>query len=147
MVAGAYRGGGKGSIVPQAPNDYRGAKKSKQCHKHVLQYSRLHLLPKDIKFEHGGAKRASCPGRCLTSLRPLSSTCDKVWVSSPNWGCLFRIWLSKLVQLSPRSAASIRWEKLLYTSKPISKAGPNSWGCFHLKTNQEALMRQCFSQW
>jgi len=28
------------------------------------------LLPKDLKFEHGGAKLASGPGRNLTSLRP-----------------------------------------------------------------------------
>jgi len=29
------------------------------------------LLPKDLKFEHGGAKSVSCPGRHLTSLCPL----------------------------------------------------------------------------
>jgi len=33
-------------------------------------FNTVHLLPKDLKFEHGGAKLASCPGRCLTSLRP-----------------------------------------------------------------------------
>jgi len=55
------------------------------------------------------------------------------------------MWLSKLLQLSPRSAASIWWEKLLNTSKTISKTGPNSYGRFNLKTHQEALMRQCFS--
>jgi len=32
--------------------------------------STAHLLPKDLKFEHGGAKLSSCPGRHLTSLRP-----------------------------------------------------------------------------
>jgi len=48
-------------------------------------------------------------------------TCYKVWVSSPHWRSLLRMWLSKLLQLSPRSAASIWWEKLLYTSKTISK--------------------------
>jgi len=30
----------------------------------------LHLFPKDLRLEHGGAKLASCPGRHLTSLRP-----------------------------------------------------------------------------
>jgi len=29
-----------------------------------------HLLPKDLRFEHEGAKLASCPGRHLASLRP-----------------------------------------------------------------------------
>jgi len=28
------------------------------------------LLPKDLRFEHRGAKLASYPGRHLTSLRP-----------------------------------------------------------------------------
>jgi len=38
-------------------------------------FSRVHLLPKDLKFEHGGAKLASCPGLCLTSLRPCMLVC------------------------------------------------------------------------
>jgi len=29
-----------------------------------------YLLPKDLRFEHGGAKLVSCPGRNLTSVRP-----------------------------------------------------------------------------
>jgi len=33
-------------------------------------FSTVHLLPKDLRFEHGGAKLASFPGRHLTSLRP-----------------------------------------------------------------------------
>jgi len=33
-------------------------------------FNRVHLLPKDLMFEHGGAKLASCPGRHPTSLRP-----------------------------------------------------------------------------
>jgi len=44
------------------------AEKSQQCHKYFLQH--VHLLPKELSFEHGGAKPASCPGRHLTSLRP-----------------------------------------------------------------------------
>jgi len=30
----------------------------------------MNLLPIDLRFEHGGAKLASCPGRHLNSLRP-----------------------------------------------------------------------------
>jgi len=30
------------------------------------------LLPKDLRFEHGGAKLATCPGRHQTALRPCS---------------------------------------------------------------------------
>jgi len=33
-------------------------------------FNTAHLLPKKLRFEHGGAKLASCPGRHLTSLRP-----------------------------------------------------------------------------
>jgi len=33
-------------------------------------FKRVHLFPKDIRFEHGSAKLASCPQRHLASLRP-----------------------------------------------------------------------------
>jgi len=33
-------------------------------------FNTVHLLPKDLRFEHGGAKLASCPGRHVTSIRP-----------------------------------------------------------------------------
>jgi len=33
-------------------------------------FNTVYLLPKDLRFEHGGAKLASCPARYLTSLRP-----------------------------------------------------------------------------
>ena len=32
-------------------------------------FNKVHLLPKNLRFEHGGAKFASCPGRHFTSLR------------------------------------------------------------------------------
>ena len=50
-----------------------GAQKSQQCHKHSFQNSSLHLLPKDFRFEHGGANLVSCPRLHLTSLRPCTS--------------------------------------------------------------------------
>jgi len=82
---GVTIGGTKGGTIPRASNDYGGAeslrgarndcggrKKSQQCHKYLLKYSTL--LPKDLRFEHRGAKLASCPGRHLTSLRPCVTT-------------------------------------------------------------------------
>jgi len=54
-------------------------------------FNTVHLLPKDLKFEHGSAKLASCPGRHLTWLRPgyhaFSSNCfrSKILTSC----CLF----------------------------------------------------------
>jgi len=63
--------GGKGATIPQATNHYGGTEKSQQSHKYFLFFSILHLLSKNLRFEHGGAKLASCPGRHLTSLRPL----------------------------------------------------------------------------
>jgi len=33
-------------------------------------FNTVRLLPKDLSFEHEGAKLASCPGPHLTSLRP-----------------------------------------------------------------------------
>jgi len=36
-------------------------------------FNAVHWLPKDLNFEHGGTKLASCPGRHLTLLRPWPS--------------------------------------------------------------------------
>jgi len=33
-------------------------------------FNTVHLLPNNLRFEHEGAKLASCPGRNLTCLRP-----------------------------------------------------------------------------
>jgi len=33
-------------------------------------FNAVHLLPKELRFEYGGAKPVYCPGRHLTSLRP-----------------------------------------------------------------------------
>ena len=38
-------------------------------------FNAVHLLPKDLRFEHGGTKLASCPGRHLISLRPWMCAC------------------------------------------------------------------------
>ena len=45
-----------------------GYEKSSQCRKYCHQ--RGNLLPKALRFQHGGAKLASFPGRHLTSVRP-----------------------------------------------------------------------------
>jgi len=63
--------GEKGDTIPQATNHYWGTEKSQQSHKYFLFVNIVHLLSKNLRFEHGGAKLASCPGRHLTSLRPL----------------------------------------------------------------------------
>jgi len=47
-----------------------GAEKVQQCHKYFLKYSSPRLLPKNLRFEHGGAKLAYCSGRHPTLLRP-----------------------------------------------------------------------------
>ena len=38
-------------------------------------FNTVHLLPKDLSFEHGSTKPAFCPRRHLTSLRPWSWLC------------------------------------------------------------------------
>ena len=59
---------GKGGAIPRALNHSGGDK----CPNNIAStfFCTVHLLPKDLGFEHGGAKLASCPGRHLTSLRP-----------------------------------------------------------------------------
>ena len=36
--------------------------KTQQCHNASISFNTVHLLPKDLWFEHGDAKLASCPG-------------------------------------------------------------------------------------
>jgi len=55
-------------ITIGAPNHCGGRRKVPRMSQ-VLS-STAHLLPKDLKFEHGGAKLVSCLRRNVTSLRP-----------------------------------------------------------------------------
>ena len=70
----------EGWKIPRATNHYgstewlRGAPKSPNNVTSTF-FNTVHLLWKELRFEHGGAKLASCPGRHLTSLRPW------VWIS------------------------------------------------------------------
>ena len=67
--------GGRGVTIPRATNhngdaeSLRGARKSPNSAV-SSSFNTVDLLPKDLRFEHRGAKLASCPGRHLTSLRP-----------------------------------------------------------------------------
>jgi len=49
--------GGKGGTIPRAPKSPNNVTRT--------FFNTIHLLPKDIRFEHGGAKLACCPGRHL----------------------------------------------------------------------------------
>jgi len=40
----------------------------------VQYFNSVHLYPKNPKFEHGGAKLASCPGRHVTRYAPSSNS-------------------------------------------------------------------------
>jgi len=72
--------GGKGVIIPRVPNHYGERRMSagvpiSPSNVTSTFFNAVHLLPKDLKFEHDGAKLASCPGCCLTSLRPCTVVC------------------------------------------------------------------------
>jgi len=66
--------GARGALFPGrritmgAPTQGGGAEKSNNVTS--TSFNTVHLLPKDLRFEHGGAKFVSCPWRHLTSLRP-----------------------------------------------------------------------------
>ena len=64
-IDGACRGGTRGV---QGGDNSRASKSPNNVTSTF--FNTVHLLPKDLRFEHGGAKLASCPGRHLTSLRP-----------------------------------------------------------------------------
>ena len=76
-------GRGNGGTIPRARNHYGGAKSlwgapndseggALKNPKNVTStfFITSHLLQKDLRFENGGVKLATCPGRHLTSLRP-----------------------------------------------------------------------------
>jgi len=51
------------------------------------------LLPKDLRFEHGGAKLASCPGRHLTSLHPCQYPSAAQTSVALSLACMAKLWL------------------------------------------------------
>jgi len=57
--------GCKGVTIPRASSHW-GGEKSQQCRSAFC--NTVYLLPKDLRFEHGGAKLVPCPGRQLTSV-------------------------------------------------------------------------------
>ena len=67
--------GERGGAIPRAPSHYGGAKRLQGAPKSPNNvtsafFNTVNLLPNNLRFEHGGAKLASCPGRHLASLRP-----------------------------------------------------------------------------
>jgi len=52
--------------MPGAPNHSGAPKRSSNVTSAF--FNGVNLLPKDLRFEHGGDKLASCPGRHLTSV-------------------------------------------------------------------------------
>jgi len=66
---------GKECTITRAPNHYVGVELLRgalKCLNYVTStfFNTLHLLPKKLRFEDGGAKLQSCPGRHLTAVRP-----------------------------------------------------------------------------
>jgi len=57
--------------IPRARNHCRGPKSPNKSS--TLFFKTVHLLPKDLRFEHGGVKLVSCPTRHLTSFRLCTS--------------------------------------------------------------------------
>jgi len=66
--------GGQGGAIPRrwitmGALNHCGKRQKVPTMSQVLS-STAHLLPKDLRFEHGGTKLASCPRRYLVLLRP-----------------------------------------------------------------------------
>ena len=82
VCAGTYRGGQRGHNVRGTKS--LGAPKSPNNVASTFSNT-VHLLPKDLSFEHRGAELVSWPGRHLTSLRP--RVCGRIFPLSmcPGW--------------------------------------------------------------
>jgi len=63
---GPVQGRNEGGAIPRATNDCGGRRKVPTS----IFFNTVNLLQKELRFEHGGAKLASCPERHLASLRP-----------------------------------------------------------------------------
>jgi len=59
--------------ISLAPNHFGGAKSHSNVITTFFKTVGLHLLPKDLRFEHGGAKLVSFARRHLTTLRSCTS--------------------------------------------------------------------------
>ena len=60
--------------IPRAPNHCGGGVGAKSSNNITSTFfNTVNLLPKELRFEHGSAKLASCPGRHLTS------SCSLAW--------------------------------------------------------------------
>ena len=84
--------GGEGGTIPRAPKSPNNDTSN--------FFNTVHLLPIDLRFEHGGAKLASCPGRHLTSLQCKGNF-------------QFQIWLN-LTQ-TPQTKSCFRWKVYIPT--------------------------------
>jgi len=62
-----YQWRNEGGIMPQAPNQRRAPKSPKNVASAF--FNRVHLLPKDLRVEHGGTKLVSYTGGNLASVR------------------------------------------------------------------------------
>jgi len=71
--------GGKGDTIPGTGNHYGDAQWLRGSLK-IL--NAMHLLPKDLRFKKWGAKRASWPGRHITSLCPWWQQCLKKFIET-----------------------------------------------------------------
>jgi len=102
--------GYKGGTIPQAPNHcgsaewLPGAPKNSSIVTSTF-FNAVHLLPKDLRFEHGGAKHASCPGRRLTSFRPCRGG-QTFWLEGRIRDCL-ATWGSDRVRLAVVNAVAL----------------------------------------
>jgi len=75
-----------GGRVPPSPHKLRTCFGGPKSHSNVIStfLKTVHLLAKDLRFEHGGAKLVSFPRRHPTSLRP----CTSRWSSQNGEICL-----------------------------------------------------------
>ena len=113
------RGVTRGGTIPRAPNYYgapnhygerritAGAPKSPN-NIFFLQYSTFASQRPQIRtWGHQTCFLSRALSNLVTPLHArVSCTCFMVWASSPNWISLLRMWLSKPLQLNPRSATS-----------------------------------------
>jgi len=107
--------------MPLAPNHWEAPK----CPDNVTStfFSAVNLLPKDLRFEHGGAERVSCPGRHLTSVRP----CQMNTSLLSSRGTTLFYSFSRLLQ---SEVHELNWSRLHLSNKHDRSTAATGTSCF-----------------
>ena len=105
---------GQGGAITRGPSHYGGAKSLRGAPKSPTNvtstsFNTVHLLPKELRFEHGGRQTCFLPRAPSNLVAPLITT-QSLLPAAPNCFVLLRNRRVRLLSFAARSSASARWK-------------------------------------